>query len=78
MITPITKIREHPVFKLIKPLAERKLKIVPGSDNPGIQETNIAFEVHLLYSALKEVYGEETALKYVMEVINEGNVIFGE
>ena len=77
MITPIAKVKEHPVFKLIKPLSERKLKIVLGSDNPGIQETSIAFEVHLLYSALKEVYGEKTALEYVTEVINEGNIIFG-
>lgn len=72
LITPIENIEEHPVFKFI----EDGLKVVLGSDNPGIQETSIRFELEILYTKLKERFGEKKACKILKEIVEEGNVLF--
>jgi len=76
LITPISSLREHPIVRLVQPLKEKKLRVVLGSDNPGIQETNILFEIYLLYFLLKESYGEKVAKECIEDIIKDGNVVF--
>ncbi len=72
LITPLEGVKEHPVFKLL----EKGVRVVLGSDNPGIQETGIAFEVELLYSELLKKHGEKRAGKLLKEILEEGRVTF--
>ncbi len=72
MITPLEKVEEHPIFTFL----EDNVRIVLGKDNPGIRETNIRFELELLYSKLTEKFGEKKACKILKEIVKEGNLLF--
>ena len=72
LITPIEKVEEHPIFTFL----DDDIRVVLGSDNPGIQETNIRFELELLYSTLREKFGEKRACKILKDIVEEGNFIF--
>jgi len=72
LITPIDRAEEHPIFKFL----EKGVRVVLGSDNPGIQETTILFEVELLYQKLKEKYGSKRAISTIKELLEEGQVVF--
>jgi len=76
---PLTRFR--PVKNKIKPnkfgVRDTKLKVIINTDNPSIQNTNILLEYYQLFNLLKEQYGHERAEKYLLHIVEEGNILYG-
>ena len=77
---PITRFR--PVKNKIKPnkfgIRKKKLRVVIGTDNPGLQNTTLLGEVYQLKNALeKDIHNsKEDIEKYLLEIIEEGNELW--
>lgn len=55
----------------------KKLKVVLGTDNPGIQNTSFSRELqHLKNACIQQGYTEDESYQYIQEIINEGNRTF--
>ena len=78
---------EHPIFrfksisKKIKPnrfkIRTKKLKVVLGTDNPGIQNSFFLQELqHLKNACIKKGFTEDESYNYIQKIIDDGNRIF--
>jgi len=88
LIGSFSKYKKHPIFRF-KPIGAeiipnkfnirtKKLKVVLGTDNPGIQNTSFIKELQHLNNACKQLgYTEEESYSYIEDIINDGNRLFG-
>jgi len=78
---------EHPIFrfkpisKKIKPnrfkIRTKKLKIVLGTDNPGVQNSFFLQELqHLKNACIQKGSTEEESYNYIKNIIDDGNRLF--
>ncbi|SHO81395.1 hypothetical protein MNB_SV-15-962 [hydrothermal vent metagenome] len=86
LVGGLNKYSEHPIFRFksigdIKPnrfnIRTKKLKVVLGTDNPGIQNTSFIKELYHLKNACNENgFTDEEAYEYINDIIEEGNRAF--
>ena len=78
LITPLMSISEHPILRFlgVKPKRKRRVKVVLGSDNPGIQETNILMEYTILFNLLNNHMDKKKSFDILNEIIENGNRLF--
>ncbi len=77
---------QHPIFRFksigdITPnkfnIRTKKLKVVLGTDNPGIQNTSFIKELyHLKNACNKNGFSDDEAYEYINDIIEEGNRAF--
>jgi len=77
LLSHINSLSEHPIFRF-KPInpSKKSIKVVLGSDNPIIQNTDIYQEYNYLYHYLKRKYGKKIAKKYIKEINKDANKEF--
>jgi len=87
LITSIGNYENHPFMRFKPPadiipnkfgLRKNKIKILVGTDDPGIQGTNILMEYYHIKAIVDKKYGTEMAQDYVLDIIREGNYIFNK
>jgi adenosine deaminase len=88
LIGSFSKYTEHPIFRFksigkeITPnrfnIRTKKLKVILGTDNPGIQNTSFIKELQHLKNACNQLgYTEEESYEYIENIISDGNRVFG-
>ncbi len=55
---------------------KRKINVILGSDNPGIQNTSIINELALIYVYVKDITDEFFAEDYIRKIIDTGNYTY--
>jgi len=87
LITPIKTYDEHPFLRFHPPkeiipnkfkIRTKKIKIVIGTDNPGIQGTSLMMEYHIINNIISKKYSKRIAEKYLNEVANFSNYLFNK
>jgi hypothetical protein len=87
LIGDFSHYKEHPIFrfksisKKIKPnrfnIRTKKLKVVLGTDNPGIQNSSFLKELqHLKNASLEKGFTKDESYNYIQKIIDEGNRYF--
>jgi len=77
---PITRFK--PVKGKIKPnrfgIRKKRLRVIIGTDNPGLQNTTLLGEIYQLKNALEKNkhFSREDIEKYLLEIIREGNELW--
>lgn len=77
---PITRFK--PVRGKIKPnsfgIRKKRLRVVIGTDNPGLQNTTLLGEIYQLKHALEKNkhYSKHDVEKYLLDIIEEGNELW--
>jgi hypothetical protein len=80
---------KHPIFrfkpigKKIKPnrfnIRTKKLRVVLGTDNTGVQNSSFIRELQHLKNACKKLgHTNQECNKYIDEIVNDGNIIFNQ
>ncbi|KIM08442.1 MAG: hypothetical protein KU28_03295 [Sulfurovum sp. PC08-66] len=87
LIGGISKYSQHPIFRF-KPIEKtimpnrfnirtKKMSVVLGTDNPGIQNTTYIKELyHLKEACIQNGATPQEAYQYILEIVNEGNHAF--
>lgn len=85
IITPIGKYENHPFLRFNPPLKitpnkfdirTKKVKIVLGTDDPGIHGTSLMMEYHILNHVISTKYDKRIAEKYLNTLADFGNYLF--
>ena len=87
LITSIGSYEAHPFIRLNPPqeilpnkfgIRTKKVKILLGTDDPGIQGTNIIMELYHIKQLVAKKYGNDVAEKYVLDIVKQGNYVFNK
>jgi hypothetical protein len=86
LITPIDHYENHPFLRLNPPdgvispnrfnIRKEPIKIILGTDDPGIQGTNFIMEMYLIKDVVAKRYGKATAQKYIDNIIRFSSYMF--
>ncbi len=85
LITSINDYENHHFLRLNPPkeitpnrfgLRKGKIKLILGTDDPGIQGTNLMMEIYHIKNVIAKKYDKKIAEKYVLEMLKLGNYVF--
>ncbi len=85
LITSIGSFENHPLIRFKPPkeiipndfgIRKSKIKIIVGTDDPGIQGTNLMMEFYHIKHLVTQKYDKTIAEKYILDIIEQGNYIF--
>jgi len=76
LISHIQSHKEHPMYTFKSLDKKQDLRIFIASDNPMLQNTNIAKEYDYVYTYIKQRYGEKLASKYLAEIARDSEIEF--
>ncbi len=87
LITSINDYENHHFLRLNPPkeitpnrfgLRKGKIKLILGTDDPGIQGTNLIMEIYHIKNVIAKKYDKKIAEKYVLEMLKLGNYVFNK
>jgi hypothetical protein len=88
LITPIDNYENHPFLRLRPPdgnivpnrfdIRKESIKIVLGTDDPGIQGTNFIMEMYLIKNVISKQYGKTIAQNYIDEICRFSGYLFSK
>jgi hypothetical protein len=87
LITSIDSYEKHHFIRLNPPkeivrnkfgIREGKVKLVIGTDDPGIQGTNLMMEVYHIHNIVAKKFDKRIADEYVLDILKFGNYIFNK
>jgi adenosine deaminase len=86
LVTPIDHYKNHPFLRLKPPdgvispnrfnIRKEPIKIILGTDDPGIQGTNFIIEMYLIKDVVAKYYGKATAQKYIDDLVRFSSYMF--
>ena len=87
LITSIGSFDNHPFIRLNPPkeivpnrfgIRKGKIKLLLGTDDPGIQGTNLMMEVYHIKNLVTKKFDKKVAESYILEILKFGNYIFNK
>jgi len=87
LITSVSSYDDHPFIRLHPPkeiipnrfgLRKSKIKLVLGTDDPGIQGTNLMIEIYHIKNIITKKYDKRVAEKYVIKMLEFANYLFNK
>lgn len=85
LITSINSYENHHFLRLHPPkeivpnkfgIRKGKIKLILGTDDPGIQGTNLMMEIYHIKNVLRKKYDKKTAEEYIIKMLEFGNYVF--